>query len=281
MHADAHFVIGQAHVTGGKPCQDYAAAGDLSRGGAYAVISDGCSSGGRTDVGARIVTLATEYELKLALPPAATINEITAAVSTRQRQTFQLSNPLFGLTNSDLLATCGYILVDRKRRFVHLQGDGIIAYRLPDGRLYCGQIEWVDNMPAYPAYQHDNFEQFNAYHGSDLSASKATLVWWAEGREGWEAIAANDLTLAEAERGTTIHLPDGVTQVALFTDGVTQIQGLDWQQAVWELMTFKTTAGAFVKRRLGRFVRDAAKNGWSTLDDLAYAVIDLQPSPDD
>ena len=60
---DSVFAIGASHVATGKACQDYT----LSRASdtyAYAIVSDGCSSGGMTDVGARVLALATATAIR-------------------------------------------------------------------------------------------------------------------------------------------------------------------------------------------------------------------------
>lgn len=58
------FHIGAQHLSLGKPCQDYAVSGSINDTTAYAIVSDGCSSGGETDIGARIVALATKRALE-------------------------------------------------------------------------------------------------------------------------------------------------------------------------------------------------------------------------
>ncbi len=58
FHTDHHFIIGHGHLADGKPCQDYTLSG-LVGGGAYAVVSDGCSSAGQTDIGSRIIAITT------------------------------------------------------------------------------------------------------------------------------------------------------------------------------------------------------------------------------
>ena len=63
FHADCSFHIGAQHLRLGLPNQDYALAGNLDD-RAYVVVSDGCSSGGRTDIGARLVSLAAARALR-------------------------------------------------------------------------------------------------------------------------------------------------------------------------------------------------------------------------
>ena len=63
LQTDHYFHIGKAHLTGGKPCQDYAIS-QVYQDAAFALVCDGCSSGRHTDVGSRILGLSTLKALK-------------------------------------------------------------------------------------------------------------------------------------------------------------------------------------------------------------------------
>jgi len=57
---------------------------------------------------------------------------------------------------------------------------------------------------------------------------------------------------------------------------VTQIDGVDWKDAVVQFLAFKNTAGEFAKRRMIRGIKDANKKGRGPFDDISYAVIGVQ-----
>ena len=59
--ADAHFSIGKTH----RVCEDYARAGLLPDGRAFAIVSDGCSSSPDTDFGSRLMTIAAQERMML------------------------------------------------------------------------------------------------------------------------------------------------------------------------------------------------------------------------
>ena len=63
LHTDHYFHIGDTHLTAGKPCQDYAIS-SVDNNAAFAVVSDGCSTGGDTDIGSRIIALSTITALR-------------------------------------------------------------------------------------------------------------------------------------------------------------------------------------------------------------------------
>lgn len=271
MHADAHFVIGGAHVTGGKPCQDYAAAGDFTNGGAYAIVSDGCSSGGRTDIGARLVTLAAVRSMMSPSQPPAIVGLEQAAILARTAE-------ILGLETEDLLATCLYASSHGSNLTLHLHGDGVAAWQYSDGTIDLLRLDWDDNTPSYPAYSADGYAGFVAYHGANLAAQRATGEFWRRATDGSALLLERRrYLLGQVLTGLTIPFDDNppITRVAVFTDGVTQVDGLDWKEVVGQLMNFKTTAGEFAKRRLNRFVKDSYAVGRGPIDDVAYAVINL------
>jgi hypothetical protein len=275
MHADAHFVMGRTHLTTAQPCQDYATAGDLPS-GAYAVVADGCSSGGATDVGARLVALATVQALT---SPAAKLPEVAAA---QQAAVLADTAARLGLVQDDLLATCVSAVVRGDTAFVHLQGDGAVAWQYPSGDIEMVSVEWERNTPCYPAYAADGFAGFIAYHGGDLTAERWDAKTWRRQDGQLQPAGHARYTLEAGLTGLTIALdPTELVRMAVFSDGVTQVAGQHWPQVVSELMGFKVLAGSFVKRRLGRYVRDVSVgSNQGPIDDLAFAAIDLERRDD-
>ena len=261
MQTDAHFVIGQTHAAAGQPCQDYALTGQAS-GGAFAIVADGCSSGGRTDVGARLVTQATDQALRFS----------PQGVVAARHVLVQASRRMLNLTDADMLATCLYAQIHGDDVTVHVQGDGVIALGRDDGRIVAGRFEWSLNAPAYPTYADDGFAAFKAFYAHE--PTPLTLEWWSVTATGADHLDNVRFNLDEALSGITLDYPlAGLDRIAVFTDGVSQIDGIDWKDAVRSLLAFKTRQGAFARRRMNRFIRDVSLSGHGPLDDLAYAVI--------
>ena len=53
-----------------------------------------------------------------------------------------------------------------------------------------------------------------------------------------------------------------------------QADGMNWQDAVLDLLAFKNLNGEFAKRRMIRFIKDSKKNDKKgPLDDISFAVI--------
>ncbi len=272
FHTDDHFLIGHHHVISGKPCQDHSLSG-IHDGVAYAIVSDGCSSGGHTDVGARIVTHTTATAIRknwqsflLSLDAAGFIND-------HQQSTMNAVKNKLQLETSDMLATCSYVAMSQETCVVNVRGDGVVAVIFRNGEMFLHRFDWTNNTPLYPAYSTDGYESFIKTHGG---AYKQALRWETWNKSTGESFAS-ELTVAAGIQGVTLNLsPEQVSFVAVFSDGVTQVEGVDWKDVVLQLLAFKGVEGVFVKRRLNAFVKDARKVGKGPLDDIAYAMVRVE-----
>ena len=277
---DHHFVIGDDHVAQGKPCQDHALS-VCSDGLAASVVSDGCSSGGETDMGARVLTFATlrailsHFEVAHALPVAEAVEAERALIEGSVMN-------MLGLHRDDMLATSIVTAVTDEGGFVHLAGDGVIAVTKRDGSIELLRFDWARNMPAYPHYRDDQFAAFIAAQGGDSEGklmSRERVIRYPDGTETEAEMLG--ITLALGIRGVTLNfdahsIAEEIASIAVFTDGVTQIEGVDWKDAVMEFLSFKNTTGAFVKRRMNAALKKYRKEGKYPRDDLAYAVINIE-----
>lgn len=277
LHADSYFSIGSAHVTAGRPAQDYAM-DQVDCDSAIAVVSDGCSTGGRTDVGARIVALATIQAAILSLTPdGITVGQMGAMMTARDA---------LGLSNSDLLATCVYVTATRGSGAIfHLQGDGVLAVKHRSGRIWMTRYDWFDNTPFYPAYSESDLKRFVEVHGSDLHAHRVsgTTVIVDPGESPLATSNHWGFTYALylGIKGLTHEYPKypdlaDIEFLAVFSDGVTQIENVDWRDAVVELMSFKATGGEFVKRRAMAAIRKWREVGKGPVDDFSMAAIRVE-----
>jgi hypothetical protein len=271
MHitADHAFHIGSQHLRGGLPCQDFALSG-FHPDSVYAVVSDGCSTGGMTDVGSRVVALNTAKALD---GP-----EVTGSIDF-DVECFQADvkcADALGLNHTDLLATCVYIkaVTTRPGVQVRMLGDGVVAARTVTGSLWMARLLWAKNMPAYRAYHADGFESFHSQQDFD-AVTIASHRRAGDERSDW----FSEVRLPSAIRGHEWFFNgedvDSLTQVAIFSDGVEQVDGMDWRDAVAELMAFKSTEGDFVKRRMNRFLKDCLKYGKGPIDDISMACIHI------
>jgi hypothetical protein len=75
--------------------------------------------------------------------------------------------------------------------------------------------------------------------------------------------------------------------VAIFSDGINsfsmaqrtqtsrRVQQIPMEEVIAELLSLRSTNGAFVRRRTNRFMKDCSVRGWQNSDDLAIGVMYL------
>lgn len=277
---DSYFHIGNSHYMSGKPCQDYAVSGVYSD-IAFAAVSDGCSTGGETDAGARIMCLCTATAVREYVDMHQKIrDEAYREIAVCRDIASHGVQSALGLDFSDLLATSLFACVGSKGGFVAVFGDGVIVKMSSCGNLFAHVFEWNDNMPFYPVYRNGDVKDFIKAHGGDVqSMCVREEVWKIPGsRDTCERIAGYEHSLSTGIRGIHVPITADVTCLALFTDGVCQIDNELWQDAVRRFMYFKNHNGVFAKRRMIRGIKDLQKKGKGPIDDIAYSVIHIDRS---
>lgn len=276
---DHYFHIGHMHLNAGKACQDYALS-DSFESSALAIISDGCSSGANTDIGSRILALATASAIR---DSKLSIDLLSAEVSLIQTKTLSASMNLLDLNYSDLLATCSYAYASNIGAFVHLQGDGVVALKYRDGRILFFCFEWKNNMPYYPSYRLNALDDFILAHSNDLEAvSLSEEAYLRDENLEYIKLETKHYSVEEGIDGILINISQEELQseleyIAVFSDGINQIQGLDWKEAVVKSLAFKTLRGKFLRRRMMCFFRNLSKNDQKAMDDISVAVIHIVP----
>jgi hypothetical protein len=252
MLADAHFVIGSGHAV----CQDYALAHALDDGRALAVVSDGCSSSARSDVGARLLAHTALRSLRAG----------TLEVADVLRRADGLRRAL-QLPVEALDATLLTLVADRDGAVVLAWGDGVVVGRRRGGSLDVHRIDYAGHAPPYPSYALDR-DRLAAYVAAGLG--RRTVV--PPGNAG---------RVAE-EPGGPVRLAfprDVYDLVAIASDGVTAVRDRDRAavpvaDVLDALLRFPARSGAFVQRRCRRFAgSECAARGWIAHDDIALAVV--------
>ncbi len=273
LAVDHAFHIGAQHLRQGTPNQDYALSGVLPSGLHYGIVADGCSSGGETDIGARLMGLA----LKQALAQGA-----QTGLVERARAYLEGMRRALDLERADLLAT-GLLALANDQQFVKMLilGDGVLVERSVYGTLYAHKFEWSDNAPGYLAYSDEERSHF-----FERQPTLTREFWSISGPEQWQHHRTTEESAFVALRKGVEwtyeppHGPWDLASIGIFSDGVLQVDGLPWQAVIWELMRFKSARGQFVTRRMNRFLTNVREYGCGPLDDIAMAVINLtDPKP--
>lgn len=286
FNVDAHFVIGKMHREQNKPCQDHTLAEVYQEVGLL-TVSDGCSSGGHTDIGSRILTCATMTTLREYTDfgtPNILHNTTSSVIDTKIQNLITNSRSLLGLKNQDMYATCLYALITRKGGLIHILGDGHIILQYRDGSVIIYSAHWNNNEPFYPAYKAGGLDYFIADHqviNSGLSSLviKVTKLF----PDGTITLSEESKSTEEGIKGVSIFLSEEdisskIKCLAIISDGLDSFYGsdkVDVLDVIPGLLAFKSWKGDFVKRRLSRFLTDSAKQNLYPEDDLSYAVLHI------
>ena len=242
FYTDHYFHIGSAHYSSGKPCQDYALSGSNET-LACAIVSDGCSTGRHTDVGSRVLTLSTLQAIRdHARASGGSLNTAVVSITSRQQQIIGTARLILGLERVDMLATCGYVYLTQHGGFAHVQGDGVVALKYRDGKILMSRLEWADNTPFYPSYG-DDLNRFVEAHGGNLDAVRLTATTVIQNPDGsCVEVNSKGYTLRQGLEGMLFdiseHDLEQIEFIAVFSDGVTQIDGVDWKKEVSNFLSF-------------------------------------------
>lgn len=283
MNADMAFQMGSSHSV----CQDYAAAGALppdarsgGRARPYAVLSDGCSSSPDTDIGARLLVKAAELLLATSAGPAAEglpgLHEEAARLALGWAGTL-------GLSPRALDATLLTAHLDGGELVVGCSGDGAVCLRTRAGALDVYSIEYPSGYPLYPSYVHQP-GRLRALREAGRARKEVRRFHTASveeglrpaGESGGERVTET-FSVRAADYGCAALFSDGVH--SFFQEGRAEEGGVGeavpLDPVLRELVSFKNTRGAFVGRRLKRFLRDCRRRGWRHADDLAVGALHL------
>lgn len=262
MPTDAAFVIGTRHSVVAAPCQDYARAGD-----GWVAVADGCSTGGHTDIGARVWVQSAKKVIEA---------EGVALVSDGRKFMARVLNEgkeqMRVYPVEDGLATLGIgALVESKFHAV-LQGDGCVAVALCDGGIEYCEIAAPMNAPLYPQYllNGDHVNQWKTMVNGAYTQVR-TFRYDAEGvlvslkdteLDGDDLFFSRSWNTAEAYA------------MLVCSDGVFSVPNKTAFDVLSELFSVKDRSGAFMQRRLA-----AIQRGWARrredacTDDLAVGGV--------
>lgn len=280
MTTDAHFVIGGLHIRQNMPCQDHTRCGGTPE-TAFISLSDGCSTGGETDTGARIMNTAAAIVIQNYLATT-TVDPHESAVlfAEKIRATALITASTMQLTTRDLQATLLYAVLTTLGGFVHVFGDGGIILCFEDGTTVLYQCAWEQNTPYYLIYTGTVLEHFIDQHNADTDKS-FTVTKTVIAPDGTVTPSVEGYSALEGSNGYTIAITPEMLRtlraVVLCSDGIESFrfgnEPFETVQVVREIIAFKQWQGAFVKRRLSRMLSDFSKQTIAPIDDIAVAAI--------
>jgi hypothetical protein len=265
MHTDCAVLTGAQHSATASPCQDYGWAqseGDT----AFALVADGCSTGGHTDLGARAWTLAARSLLQW---QAGILQDIPSL----QARLIEAAEPaLRQLAFEDGFSTL--LVLQAQGRKVHATffGDGALLVRHRDGTRTLIGIDYTANAPEYLNYWrrsgvHETWEK--SYAGQELRIT--THRQTRDGQPPTVLERSRSVALGPWQWSADIE-QDGVELVMVATDGVDARDG-GLPVTGGQLLGVKNPAGEFLKRRLGKLARAWTEEATMPTDDLAVAGV--------
>jgi Protein phosphatase 2C len=268
--ADAHFRTGKAHLDEGSLCQDYALSEVASDGkSAIAVVSDGCSTSGRTDVGARVWALAQRTIFRSRPLRRAThqplFNVLEEAKAVGQMMSLDLA---------DMDCTLGYVEGAPSGEIeAALYGDGIIVARTCGVVRYWRSI-WANSLPGYPSYLLDT-----AYGRQfiKLASEKDLLPFRIHALMPGSYDMSELFSAEEGLKGNRMTFGLDTDLVAVLTDGYEQVRnGVEtfaWDGVVRALTKFPNFNGPFARKRLNMYLKALTRRSYCADDDISIAVV--------
>lgn len=278
VHADAAFAIGQSHLDNAKPCQDYALAQDVSSDTAvaWAAVSDGCSTAGLTDVGARMWVHAVRHLLRA--QKNSTELFFGEQDALREALLAAAAPLLLPFERADARATVLVVGSDGRRARAVVFGDGVVAARGRDGSLTTWTVEYERNAPRYLSYD-----------VTDAAGENETAAWRALVGDSKVSVKTDVFDFAGNRRegrvessparefpGLMLDWPDvtGLQCLMVATDGAHSFDSQEHPYGVSQLLAIKNPTGQFFHRRLGAMAR-GWKKGVSAMpqDDLGAGLL--------
>ncbi len=280
MHfsVDIASFIGAAHVRNGMVNQDYAYGKVIDKEYGVVSISDGCSTGGKTDIGARVQSLAVAQALSSSVDKKGFSHDII--VHDSQKIIRQVS-AILNLSDDDLLATSLYGMASKNGAHVVVCGDGVVAMGFVDGSWRFIRVEWRTNMPFYPIYKSSGrIDQFVQAHGTE-DAFAVWLEYIDVDADGSVCQWCERRSVAEGIDGLAFSFVDDdykkVYAIGVFSDGIAEcaspIQRVLWHDVMRQIVAFKNTSGVFLVRRMMRVLRDYRAQNIYPQDDISGAIL--------
>ena len=286
MNADSVFIKGATHAV----CQDYAVAGDRlpiqpaaetnSQVAPYVILSDGCSSSPDTDIGARLLVKAAEQILLTSGQPSA--SDLAAMHKEAARRALVLAE-LTGVSPQAVDATLLTVHLRGDELITGCSGDGVIVLQSRADVLDIYTISYASGYPLYPSYAHQP-ERLLALEqdggtGKEVKhfrcASVEEPVRLVETSSG--ALLTEVLAVKASDYKLAVILSDGIHSFFTIrqTETGRRVEAITMEETLRELISFKSLRGAFVGRRVKRFIKDYLTRGWQQTDDLAVGALHL------
>jgi len=270
MISDTVLTIGKTHVI----CEDYVTEGDTPV--PYLILCDGCSSSVNTDVGARLLAHSMRYVIEDAYNTSSShpwpyLEMKQLAIKRAEQAVAGL-----GLNWNCLDATLITAVCIGGKVYVYMYGDGVILYREksdPD-KIKHFQVDFYNNMPYYASYLLSDSRRRDYQDKVEKGCVGMAIVLESETKRDflrWDSELIFEFDL------------DEVSMVAISSDGISQVidsktgERLSLDSVAKEFLTFRTSKGEVLKRRLKKALEAYNKEKIYPTDDISIGVFLNEP----
>lgn len=264
-HRDTFIHKGSSHDI----CEDFVYEGQNSN-FSYIILSDGCSSVDRSDIGSSLVSLSahkifshwsmTDREGI----PLQEFEETMIRNMSSMKDYFHLSR------NFDATLLVAYEFNET----INLKcfGDGIFGIKLKNKSWLFYVVEYSDNTPYYLSYKMSPVLD-SVYKSSNRTK---TIDLYSVNK------SADHLVPGQSDFTSNIHLKfpvDDVESVVIASDGLKSFSFngniKPIEEVLLDLVSFKNYEGSFLKRRLNRMFKDY--NPYTSFDDVSVCILRRKP----
>jgi hypothetical protein len=259
LYNDHFYTMGFTHTV----CEDYAAHGNKPI--PFVVLSDGCSSSEKTEIGARILTLTSKSLIEKATDWPWDYNQFGEKLIEKAKQVItEMELPVSVLHATVMLAFLDHA---QNEIVVYVYGDGCLFLQDHQGFIRTIEIAFAHNAPYYLSYW-GNQEVFLEY----VMYEPYSLIVRDSAKEKSKPNSFNSQLI--------FRFPlKKFKTVAITSDGVNQCLDIrrHTKLSVFEvandLLAFPNTEKEFIKHHLEKTLKKYSIDGYYPLDDLSIAVL--------
>jgi len=286
FNVDSYIELGNGH----NICEDYALEGKFGDGElAYVIISDGCTSSPKTDLGSRIISFSAEKAIKNAyhgsLIENLSLEQLVACI--KMDIIFYSKNTVaqFGLSYQICDATLLMAIATKGKYFIIGYGDGNIIIKRTNGTSAWFNINYASNAPYYLSYEMDVLRKHSYMDDEKFGGAERTVNLRTYKDTGY---LSNIITTEST--APLIHTGDikKIDFISLSSDGIETYEFnpkkleeptpeeknfITTPEVAFNTVAYKKTHGKFVRRRMDRLKLEMEKIQAQHFDDISSATL--------
>lgn len=272
------FEIGSSHIV----CQDYSLSGQIENTHGvfnYGIICDGCSSSRDSDVGARILGMATRRVLINELALIGNVVNLAEANEFGNKivnEIMKSNDYEFLLKNNSFDSTLLFFICDDEHYRIFAFGDGCVYVDCQGKHVY--SIEYAENAPPYLSYRLDK-DRLWQYSGRYGNTNKNINIWNFDNSP--YVIKNSSISIVESPYLDLFGNIENMNQISLFTDGIFSFEKYngnlfeksDFPEHINSYVNYPVKRGEFTVRNFKFNAKNNLKNSIRHFDDLSCASI--------